>query len=69
MDRYSAPPCPINYIRLDSYPILLFLVIAHWVMENYGEEAAKAGFYMLDFEPRNVEGGLVLERQHGGVAK
>ncbi len=40
-------------------------MMAHWVIEKYGIELAKFGFEALDFEPRDVNGGLVLPRQHG----
>lgn len=40
-------------------------MMAHWVIEKYGMELAKFGFEGLDFEPRDVNGGLVLPRQHG----
>jgi transcriptional regulator GlxA family with amidase domain len=40
-------------------------MFAHWVIENYGLELAKLGLEALDFEPRDINGGLVLPRQHG----
>jgi len=41
-------------------------MMAHWVIENYGMDIAKLGFELLDFEPREVDGGLLLPRQHYG---
>jgi transcriptional regulator GlxA family with amidase domain len=40
-------------------------MFAHWVIENYGLELAKVGLESLDFEPRDINGGLLLPRQHG----
>ena len=40
-------------------------MMAHWVIENYGMDIAKLSFYMLDFEPRNVNGNRVLPQRHG----
>lgn len=40
-------------------------MIAHWVIINFGFDIAKFAFTALDFEPRDVEGALVLPRQHG----
>jgi transcriptional regulator GlxA family with amidase domain len=40
-------------------------MVADWVIANYGMEIARFGLQSLDFEPRDVEGALVLPRQHG----
>jgi len=40
-------------------------MMAHWVIENYGMDVAKLGFYGLDYEPRDVDGNRVLPQQHG----
>ena len=40
-------------------------MVADWVIANYGMEIARFGLQGLDFEPRDVEGALVLPRQHG----
>ncbi|TVY35851.1 Isonitrile hydratase [Lachnellula occidentalis] len=40
-------------------------MFASWVMTNYGMDIARFVFGALDFEPRDVEGALVLPRQHG----
>jgi transcriptional regulator GlxA family with amidase domain len=41
-------------------------MIAHWLKENYGLDVLMAGAAGLDFEPRDVQGGLdtVLEQRH-----
>jgi len=40
-------------------------MFAHWVIENYGMDLAKFAFSALDFEPRDINGEMVLPRQHG----
>lgn len=42
-------------------------MVAHWVIENYGMDLAKFGFYMLDYEPRDINGDRVLPSQHSAV--
>lgn len=34
-------------------------MFAHWVMENYDQDVAEAGFAALDYEPRDVNAKLV----------
>jgi transcriptional regulator GlxA family with amidase domain len=43
-------------------------MVAAWVIQNYGMDIAKMGFYALDFEPRDVDGNRVLPQQHGVAA-
>lgn len=40
-------------------------MMANWVIQNYGMEIAKLGFYALDYEPRDVDGNRLLPQQHG----
>lgn len=40
-------------------------MMAHWVIQNYGMEVAKLGFYAMDFEPRDINGNRLLPQQHG----
>jgi transcriptional regulator GlxA family with amidase domain len=39
-------------------------MFASWVMTNTHMDVARFAFQALDFEPRDIEGGLVLPRQH-----
>jgi transcriptional regulator GlxA family with amidase domain len=39
-------------------------MMAHWVMENYDKDIAETGFAALDYEPRDVNGKLVLLTRH-----
>lgn len=40
-------------------------MFASWVITNYGMDIARIALGGLDFEPRDVDGALVLPRQHG----